>query len=225
MDYARKNGFTNIRHFTDDGIRGTTFKRPGLDAMLEEIRAGNVATVIIKDQSRIGRDVVEVGLLKRTFDEYHVRFIAANDNLNTVNNFDIMSIFLDVINEWYVADTSRCRCAPYLPERPCRENHSQHSKGTPRRENPYPVRALEADGRASPGGKIRMVSYHYRLHTETPGIYGAQGTGENRMRELQDQEQSQDRAGGTGGKGSPVKGELAKARYEKRKAEKGAYGD
>ena len=48
-DYARKNGFTNIRHFTDDGIRGTTFKRPGLDAMLDEIRAGNVATVIIKE--------------------------------------------------------------------------------------------------------------------------------------------------------------------------------
>lgn len=96
-DYAQKNGFTNIRHFTDDGVRGTTFKRPGLDAMLEEIRAGNVATVIIKDQSRIGRDVVEVGLLKRTFDEYHVRFIAANDNLDTANGFDIMSIFRDVI--------------------------------------------------------------------------------------------------------------------------------
>ena len=105
-DYAQKNGFTNIRHFTDDGVRGTTFKRPGLDAMLEEIRAGNVATVIIKDQSRIGRDVVEVGLLKRTFDEYHVRFIAANDNLDTANGFDIMSIFRDVINEWYVADTA-----------------------------------------------------------------------------------------------------------------------
>ena len=106
-DYAQKNGFTNIRHFTDDGVRGTTFKRPGLDAMLEEIRAGNVATVIIKDQSRIGRDVVEVGLLKRTFDEYHVRFIAANDNLDTANGFDIMSIFRDVINEWHAADTSR----------------------------------------------------------------------------------------------------------------------
>lgn len=60
-----------------------------------------------EDQSRIGRDVVEVGLLKRTFDEYHVRFIAANDNLDTANGFDIMSIFRDVINEWYVADTSR----------------------------------------------------------------------------------------------------------------------
>ena len=54
-DYARKNGFTNIRHFTDDGIRGTTFKRPGFDAMLDEIRAGNVATVIIKGQSRPSR--------------------------------------------------------------------------------------------------------------------------------------------------------------------------
>ncbi len=106
-DYARKNGFTNIRHFTDDGIRGTTFKRPGLDAMLDGIRAGNVATVIIKGQSRIGRGVVEVGLLKRTFDEYHVRFITANDNLDTANGFDIMSIFHDLINEWYVADTSR----------------------------------------------------------------------------------------------------------------------
>lgn len=106
-DYAEKMGFTNIRHFTDNGVRGTTFKRPGLDAMLDEIRAGNVATVIIKDQSRIGRDVVEVGLLKRTFDEYNVRFIAASDNLDTANGFDIMSIFRDVINEWYVADTSR----------------------------------------------------------------------------------------------------------------------
>ena len=62
---------------------------------------------LVKDQSRIGRDVVEVGLLKRTFDEYNVRFIAANDNLDTANGFDIMSIFRDVINEWYVADTSR----------------------------------------------------------------------------------------------------------------------
>ncbi len=51
--------------------------------------------------------MVEVGLLKRTFDEHKVRFIAANDNLDTANGFDIMSIFRDVINEWYVADTSR----------------------------------------------------------------------------------------------------------------------
>ncbi|MDR1736767.1 MAG: DUF4368 domain-containing protein [Oscillospiraceae bacterium] len=105
--YARKQGFQNICHFTDDGVTGTVFNRPGLNAMVEEVKAGNVATVIIKDQSRIGRDVLEVGLLKRTFEEYNVRFIAAEDGLDTANGFDIMSIFRDVINEFYVADTSR----------------------------------------------------------------------------------------------------------------------
>lgn len=105
--YAKKNGFTNIHHFVDDGVSGTQFRRPGLDALLGEVRAGRVATVIIKDQSRIGRDVLEVGLLKRTFDEFNVRLIAANDNLDTANGFDIMSIFRDVFNEWFVADTSK----------------------------------------------------------------------------------------------------------------------
>jgi DNA invertase Pin-like site-specific DNA recombinase len=75
--------------------------------MVEEVKAGNIATVIIKDQSRIGRDVVEIGLLKRTFEEHNVRFIAAEDGLDTANGFDIMSLFRDVINEWFVADTSR----------------------------------------------------------------------------------------------------------------------
>ena len=91
----------------DDGVSGTLFSRPGLDSLLAEVRTGSVATVIIKDQSRIGRDVIEVGLLKRTFDEYDVRLIAANDNLDTANGFDIMSIFRDVFNEWFVADTSK----------------------------------------------------------------------------------------------------------------------
>ena len=241
-DYAQKNGFTNIRHFTDDGVRGTTFKRPGLDAMLEEIRAGKCG---YGHYQRPKQDwavmLSKWGLLKRTFDEYHVRFIAANDNLDTANGFDIMSIFRDVINEWYVADTSRkiktvfksrmekglrCsgsvsygylaskekqgrmgnrrgsrrRCAPYLPQRCCRGEYRQHSKGTPRRENPYPVRALEADRRTRPVGKVhrplRMVNNNYQLYPQTPGVHRAQGFRENRLRELQDQKHPQDRAGG-----------------------------
>ena len=105
--YAKDHGFGNTRFFVDDGVSGTLFSRPGLDALLAEVRTGGVATVIIKDQSRIGRDVIEVGLLKRTFDEFDVRLIAANDNLDTANGFDIMSIFRDVFNEWFVADTSK----------------------------------------------------------------------------------------------------------------------
>jgi DNA invertase Pin-like site-specific DNA recombinase len=106
-EYAKKHGFKNISHFSDDGVTGTSFSRPGLNAMLEDVTAGSVSTVIIKDQSRIGRDVVEVGLLKRTLEEHNVRFIAAEDGLDTANGFDIMSIFRDVINEWFVHDTSK----------------------------------------------------------------------------------------------------------------------
>ena len=48
-DYAEKNGFTGIRHFTDDGISGTTFEREGLQAMLAEVEKGNIGTIIVKD--------------------------------------------------------------------------------------------------------------------------------------------------------------------------------
>ncbi len=105
--YAADNGFTNIRHFSDDGTSGTVFNRPGLNAMVEAVKAGKVAVIIIKDQSRLGRDVLEVGLLKRTFEEHNVRYIAANDGLDSANGFDIMSIFRDVFNEFFVADTSK----------------------------------------------------------------------------------------------------------------------
>ena len=105
--FARENNFGNVHYFVDDGVTGTVFNRPGLNAMVEQVKQGNVAVVIIKDQSRLGRDVLEVGLLKRTFEEHNVRFIAANDGLDSAKGFDIMSIFRDVFNEFYVADTSK----------------------------------------------------------------------------------------------------------------------
>ena len=63
-DYARKNGFVGIRHFTDDGISGTTFERDGLQAMLSEVERGNIGTIIVKDMSRLGRNYVQMGLLR-----------------------------------------------------------------------------------------------------------------------------------------------------------------
>lgn len=48
-DYAKRNSFTNVRHFTDDGVSGTTFDRDGFKAMIAEVEAGNVATIIVKD--------------------------------------------------------------------------------------------------------------------------------------------------------------------------------
>lgn len=55
-EYAKRQGFFNIRHFTDDGISGTTFEREGFQKLIAEVEAGNVGTVIVKDMSRLGRN-------------------------------------------------------------------------------------------------------------------------------------------------------------------------
>ena len=60
-DYATTYGFKHIRHFTDDGYSGTNFNRPGFNALLAEVEAGRVGTVIVKDMSRFGRNYLQVG--------------------------------------------------------------------------------------------------------------------------------------------------------------------
>ena len=59
--YAKEHGFTNLVHFTDDGISGTRFDRPGFLAMMKEVESGKVGTILIKDMSRMGRDYLKVG--------------------------------------------------------------------------------------------------------------------------------------------------------------------
>ena len=54
-EFAARQGFTNIVHFTDDGISGTCFDRPGFLAMMKEVEAGNVEYLCIKDMSRMCR--------------------------------------------------------------------------------------------------------------------------------------------------------------------------
>ena len=60
-DYAEQHGFTNCIHFTDDGISGTQFDRPGFQKMIAEVKADRISVVIIKDMSRFGRDYLQVG--------------------------------------------------------------------------------------------------------------------------------------------------------------------
>lgn len=107
-DYARKNGFTGIRHFTDDGISGTTFEREGLQAMLAEMEKGNIGTIIVKDMSRLGRNYVQMGILREQLRRADVRLIAVNEGVDTGSGFDDDFLpFRDVINEYYAKDISK----------------------------------------------------------------------------------------------------------------------
>jgi DNA invertase Pin-like site-specific DNA recombinase/predicted metal-binding protein len=107
-DYAARNGFKNVTHFTDDGISGTTFNRKGWNALLAEIEAGNVAAVICKDLSRIGRDYLKVGFYTEVlFREKGVRFIAVSNNIDSATGDNEFAPFMNIMAEWYARDTSR----------------------------------------------------------------------------------------------------------------------
>lgn len=86
MQYAREHHFPNPTFFVDDGVSGVTYDRPGFQAMLAEIEAGRVAVAIAKDLSRLGRNSALTGLYTNfTFPQNGVRFIAINDNYDTID--------------------------------------------------------------------------------------------------------------------------------------------
>lgn len=73
----------------DDGYSGVTFDRSAYLEMMAEVEAGRVSTIIVKDHSRLGRNRLVVGiLLEETFAQYHVRYIAVNDGVDTINGID-----------------------------------------------------------------------------------------------------------------------------------------
>ena len=74
-EFAAQQGFTNIVHFTDDGISGTCFDRPGFLAMMKEVEAGNVEYLCIKDMSRMGRDYLKVGQIMEILRQRGVRLL------------------------------------------------------------------------------------------------------------------------------------------------------
>ena len=106
-EFAARQGFTNIVHFTDDGISGTCFDRPGFLAMMKEVEAGNVEYLCIKDMSRMGRDYLKVGQIMEILRQRGVRLIAINDGVDSARGDDDFTPFRNIMNEWYAKDTSK----------------------------------------------------------------------------------------------------------------------
>ena len=105
--YAKEHGFTNLVHFTDDGISGTRFDRPGFLAMMKEVESGKVGTILIKDMSRMGRDYLKVGQYMELLRQNNVRLIAVNENVDSFREDDDFTPFRNIMNEWYARDTSK----------------------------------------------------------------------------------------------------------------------
>ena len=106
--YAKQNGFSNLQWYTDDGYSGANFQRPGFQAMLADIEAGKVGTVIVKDMSRLGRNYLQVGMYtEMIFPQKGVRFIAINDGVDSAQGENDFAPLRNIFNEWLVRDTSK----------------------------------------------------------------------------------------------------------------------
>ena len=107
--YAQEHGFTDCKHYTDDGFSGGSFERPDWKRLVADIEAGKVSTVIVKDMSRVGRDYLQTGYYTEVFfPQNHVRFIAVSNNIDSSDRSSgEIAPFLNIMNEWYLRDTSR----------------------------------------------------------------------------------------------------------------------
>lgn len=100
-----------IVEFSDDGYSGKNFDRPGVQALLEAVRRGEIQCILVKDISRFGRDYITVGnYITQVFPFLDVRFIAVNDNFDSRRKGDIDSLdraFRALIYDLYSRDISK----------------------------------------------------------------------------------------------------------------------
>ena len=107
---AKDKGYTDTIFFVDDGITGTTMKRPGFQKMLTAIEAGYISAVFVKDLSRLGRNYIEVGKLTDEFFPLHdVRLVAVSDGVDSDEGEDDFTPFKNIMNEYYAKDISKKR--------------------------------------------------------------------------------------------------------------------
>lgn len=108
-DYcARHPEFALTEHYADDGFTGTNFNRPAFQRMIDDIEAGKIDCVIVKDLSRFGRDYIDMGYyLERYFPSRRIRFVAINDNIDSDKGpYDMMLPLKNVFNAQYAKDIS-----------------------------------------------------------------------------------------------------------------------
>lgn len=107
--YAASHSFGNAKFISDDGYTGTNFNRPGWQEVMELVESDQVATIIVKDMSRLGREYLQVGqYTELIFPSYGVRFIAVNDGVDSLyESTNDFTPFRNIINEFYAKDCSK----------------------------------------------------------------------------------------------------------------------
>lgn len=106
--YAKEHGIVVYDEYVDDGYSGTSFDRPDFKRMIRDVESGKINAVITKDLSRLGRDYILAGqYVENYFPEHGIRYIAINDGVDTLSEYNDIAPFKNILNEMYAKDTSR----------------------------------------------------------------------------------------------------------------------
>lgn len=107
-DFIAKNGWSLIDTYVDDGLTGTNFDRPNFQRMIDDVRNGRINCVVVKDLSRFGRNYIQIGqYTDYLFPTMGCRFIAINDDIDTLEKENELMPFKNLVNEWYSRDQSK----------------------------------------------------------------------------------------------------------------------
>lgn len=82
-----------ISHFyIDDGYSGTSFERPAFKELIQDINDGKVCCVVVKDLSRLGRDLIATSYyIEEYLPSRKVRFVSVNDHFDSVDGINNQS--------------------------------------------------------------------------------------------------------------------------------------
>ena len=107
-DYCAKHQLSICKVYTDDGYSGTNFDRPGFQELLADVERGIINMVITKDLSRLGRDYIMTGYYSEVFfQEKGVRYVAVGDNFDTLDGYNEIAPFKNILNDMYARDISK----------------------------------------------------------------------------------------------------------------------
>ena len=107
-EYAREHSLNVVDEYIDDGWSGTNFDRPNFQRMIDDIEDGKINCVVTKDLSRLGRNYILTGQYTEIyFPSKGVRYIAINDNVDTIDGENELAPFLNILNEMHARQTSK----------------------------------------------------------------------------------------------------------------------
>lgn len=93
IEYAKVNKLGRVfKIYIDDNISGTTFDRPGIRELEQDILKGHINILLVKDLSRLGRNNAKTLVFLDFLEENGVRVITADGRFDSSTDGDLVGI-------------------------------------------------------------------------------------------------------------------------------------